>query len=106
MTANLDTKSFLSDAMAMLKQIGVSGSSTNAVSSDNQFTNSIFTLAQNGMTALEGNDQQKASAIANIVEGLLGMLSSISFGEVSKANKENQKNNKEIDNVKQNNLNG
>ena len=103
MTADLNTKSILNDAMAMLQKIGVSGSSTGAVNSDNQFTNSIFMLAQNGMTAFEGNEQQKASAIANIVEGLLGMLSNISFGEVSKANKENQKNSKEIDNVKQNN---
>ena len=43
-----------------------------------------------------GNDQQKAGAIANMVQGILNMLSSISSNETTKANQVNKKNDKKI----------
>ncbi len=74
--------------MSQLQSFGLDIKSGKCSSGENsEFVNSIFGLVQNGQTAVEGNDQQKAQAITNIVEGLLGMLNFAS-NQVSKANKE------------------
>lgn len=96
MTANFNAQSILNNAMSMLKQIDTGSSSTGSAGSSSNYANSIFTLTQNGMNAVKGNDQQKANSIAKMVQGLMDMLSSISFNETAQANQTNQKNSKKI----------
>lgn len=103
MTTNFNAQSILNNAMSMLKQIDAGSSSTGGAGSSSNYVNSIFTLAQNGMEAVEGNDQQKANSIAKMVQGLMDMLSSISFSETTKANQTNQKNSKNINEIDQKN---
>lgn len=103
MTTNFNAQSILNNAMSMLKQIDAGSSSTSGAGSSSNYVNSIFTLAQNGMDAVEGNDQQKANSIAKMVQGLMDMLSSISFSETTKANQTNQKNSKNINEIDQKN---
>ncbi len=103
MTANFNAQSILNNAMSMLKQIDAGSSSAGNAGSSSNYVNSIFSLTQNGMEAIEGNDQQKANAIANMVQGLMGMLSSISFSDTTKANQINQKNSKEINETEKRN---
>lgn len=99
MTADFNAQSILNNAMSMLKQIDGGSYSTGNAGSSSNYVNSIFSLTQNGMEAIEGNDQQKANSIAKMVQNLMGMLSSISYSETTKANQANNKNSKEIDNI-------
>lgn len=103
MTANFNAQSILNNAMSMLKQIDAGSSSTGSAGSSSNYVNSIFTLAQNGMDAIEGNDQQKANSVAKMVQGLMDMLSSISCSETTKANQTNQKNSKKINETEKRN---
>lgn len=103
MTADLNAQSILNNAMSMLTQIGAGSYSVGNAGSSSNYVNSIFTLTQSGMEAIEGNDQQKANSIATIVNGLMGMLSSISYSETTKANQNNKKNDKLIDEINEQN---
>lgn len=103
MTADFNAQSILNNAMSMLKQIDGGSSSVGGAGSSSNYVNSIFSLTQNGMEAIEGNDQQKANSIANMVQNLMGMLSSISYSETTKANQNNKKNDKQIDDINKQN---
>ena len=109
MPADFNVKSILNDAMSMLKQIDPSGTTGSKAGSVSNYTNSIFTLAENGMAYAEAAEngeagaQQKANAIANMAQSLIDMLSSISFGETSKAEQVNKKNSKAIDDINKKN---
>lgn len=91
---NIDYKSILDSAMGQLKSIGLSNGSFGTTSSNGEFVNSIFGLAEDGYGAIAGNDQQRASAISGIVENLMGMLTSLGTKENSKATKEVKQNDK------------
>ncbi len=93
---NTDLQSILNQALGQLESIG-SGSDVKSGSSSSQpeFVNSIFGVIQNGQEAINGNDEQKAKASINIIEGLLSMIS-FSKNQVSKANQEVKKNEDEI----------
>ena len=92
-----DIQAKLNQAMSQLQSFGLNTKSGKCSSGENsEFVNSIFGLVQNGQTAIEGNDQQKAQAITNIVEGLLEILNFAS-NQVSKANKEVKTNSDAID---------
>ena len=85
---NTDLQSILNQAMSQLQLVsGSSDIKSGSSSSQPEYVNSIFGLIQDGQEAVEGNDEQKAKAAINIVEGLLGMIS-FSKNQVSKANKE------------------
>ena len=72
--------------MSQLQSLS-SGSEASGKSSQPEYVNSIFGLVQNGQEALEGNDEQKAKATVNIIEGLLSMVS-FSKNQTAQANKE------------------
>ena len=109
MPADFNVKSILNDAMSMLKQIDPSGTTGSKAGSVSNYTNSIFTLAENGMAYAEAAEkgeagaQQKASAITNMVQSLMDVLSSISFGETTNADQVNKKNSKAIDDINKKN---
>ena len=83
---NTDLQSILNKAMSQLQSLS-SGSEASGKSSQPEYVNSIFGLVQNGQEALEGNDEQKAKATVNIIEGLLSMVS-FSKNQTAQANKE------------------
>ena len=95
---NTDLQSKLTQAMGQLSSLNGSVGSTGAGSSSN-YVNSIWGLAQEGQNAIDGGDSQKAQAIVNMVQNLLGMLSSLGTNETSKANKEVNKNDKAASDV-------
>lgn len=85
---NTDLQSILNQALNQLQSVsGNSDIKSGSSSSQPEYVNSIFGLIQDGQEAIEGNDEQKAKAAINIVEGLLGMIS-FSKNQVSQANKE------------------
>ena len=85
---NTDLQSILNQALGQLQSVsGNSDVKSGSSSSQPEYVNSIFGLIQDGQQAVEGNDEQKAKAAINIVEGLLSMLS-FSKNQVSKANQE------------------
>ena len=88
---NTDIQSILTKAMSQLESIGGSTGSVGASSGSN-YVNSVWGLVQEGQTAANGNDQQKAQAITNIVQNLMGMLMSLGSNENSKATKEVKQN--------------
>lgn len=94
---NTDLQSKLTQAMGQLSSLNGSVGSAGAGSSN--YVNSIWGLAQEGQNAINGNDTQKAQAIVDMVQNLLGMLSSLGTNETSKANKEVNKNNKAVSDV-------
>ena len=95
---NTDLQSKLTQAMGQLSSLNGSVGSAGAGSSSN-YVNSIWGLAQEGQNAINGGDSQKAQAIVNMVQNLLGMLSSLGTNETSKANKEVNKNDKAASDV-------
>ncbi len=94
---NTDLQSKLTQAMGQLSSLNGSVGSAGAGSSN--YVNSIWGLAQEGQNAINGNDTQKAQAIVDMVQNLLGMLSSLGTNETSKANKEVNKNDKAASDV-------
>ena len=96
---NTDLQSILNKAMGQLESIGGSNGSVRASSGNSNFVNSVWGLAQEGQAAIEGNDQQRAQAITNIVNNLLGMLTSLGTNENSKATKEVKQNSNNITEV-------
>ena len=89
---NTDLQSILNNAKSQLSSLGAFNGS-NGASSDN-YLNSVWGLVQNGETAINGNDQQKAQAITNIVKNLMSMLTNLGTNENSKATKEVNNNDK------------
>lgn len=96
---NTDLQSILNQAMSQLGSLSVSSGSTTGSSSSSSYINSVWGLAQEGQTALNGGETEKAQAIVKMVQNLLGMLSSLGTNESSKANKEVNKNNKAVSDV-------
>ena len=99
MSTNFDLQSILNSAKSQLSSLGVNGASS---TSGNDYLNSIWGLVQNGETAINGNDQQKAQAITNIVQNLMSMLTSLGTNENAKATKEVNNNDKNADKLAQN----
>ena len=98
---NTDIQSILNKAVGQLESLGGSTGSL-GTSSGNNFVNSIWGLTQEGQAAVNGNDNQKAQAITNIVQNLLGMLMSLGTKETSKANKEVKQNEKQANTLEKN----
>ena len=96
---NTDLQSILNQAMSQLGSLSVSSGSTTGSSSSSSYINSVWGLAQEGQTAINGGETEKAQAIVKMVQNLLGMLSSLGTNESSKANKEVNKNNKAASDV-------
>ena len=96
---NTDLQSILNSAKSQLSSLGVNGVSS---ASGNDYLNSVWGLVQNGETAINGNDQQKAQAIANMVQKLMSMVMSLGTNENSKATKEVSNNDNKANQVNQN----
>ena len=95
---NTDLQSILNNAKSQLSSLGVNGAFS---ASGNDYLNSVWGLVQNGETAINGNDQQKAQAITNIVKNLMSMLTSLGTNENSKATKEVNNNDKNANKLEQ-----
>lgn len=95
---NTDYKSIIDKAMSQLNALGLDkdGLSAGASTSGSSYVNSVFGLVQDGQNAVDGNDEQKAKAISNIVTGLMDMLTSLGRGEAAKANKETKADSKKV----------
>ncbi len=96
---NTDLQSILNNAKSQLSSLGVNGAFS---ASGNDYLNSVWGLVQNGETAINGNDQQKAQAITNMVQKLMSMIMSLSTNENSKATKEVSNNDNKANQVNQN----
>lgn len=96
---SIDLQSILNSAKSQLPSLGVNGASS---TSGNNPLNSIWGLVQNGETAINDNDQQKAQAITNIVQNLMSMLTSLGTNENAKATNEVNNNDKNADKLAQN----
>lgn len=96
---NTDLQSILNSAKSQLSSLGAFNGS-NGVSSDN-YVNSVWGLVQNGQSAINGNNQQKAQAITNIVQNLMSMVMSLGTNENSKATKEVNNNDKNSNKLEQ-----
>lgn len=96
---NTDLQSILNNAKSQLSSLGAFNGSNGA--SSNNYVNSVWGLVQNGETAINGNDQQKAQAITNIVQNLMSMLTSLGTNENSKATKEVNNNDKNSNKLEQ-----
>lgn len=97
---SIDLQSILNSAKSQLSSLGVNGASS--TSGNNPLKNSIWGFVQNGETAINGNDQQKAQAITNIVQNLMSMLTSLGTNENAKATNEVNNNDKNADKLAQN----
>ncbi len=99
MTSNL--QSVLNQAMAQLQGMNF-GSGTfgtqGSGSSKSSYVNSIFGLVQQGQQAIEGNDEQKARATVNIIQGLLSLIS-LGGNHQAEANQEVNRNSQDITNT-------
>lgn len=82
---NTDLQSILNNAKSQLSSLGVNGALS---SSGNNYLNSVWGLVQDGQSAIDGNDQQKAQAISSIVQNLMSMIMSLGTNENSKATQE------------------
>ena len=96
---NTDLQSILNNAKSQLSSLGVNGTSS---ASGNDYLNSVWGLVQDGQSAVEGNDQQKAQAITNMVQKLMSMIMSLGTNENSKATKEVSNNDNKANQVNQN----
>ena len=96
---NTDLQSILNNAKSQLSSLGVNGAFS---ASGNDYLNSVWGLVQNGESAINGNDQQKAQAITNMVQKLMSMIMSLSTNENSKATKEVSNNDNKANQVNQN----
>ncbi len=95
MAPNFDLTQIQSTLNQAMSQLGsINGNTGASVSGNNNYVNSVWGLVEEGQTAVNGNDEQKGQAIANIVQNLLGMLMSLGTNENSKATKEVKQNEK------------
>ena len=100
MAPNFDLTQIQSTLNQAMSQLGsVNGGAGASVSGNNNYVNSVWGLVQEGQTAANGNDQQKAQAITNIVQNLMGMLMSLGTNENSKATKEVKQNEKNVNDL-------
>ena len=99
LNTNTDLQSILNSAKSQLSSLGVNGTSS---ASGNDYLNSVWGLVQDGQSAVEGNDQQKAQAITNMVQKLMSMIMSLGTNENSKATKEVSNNDNKANQVSQN----
>lgn len=95
---NTDLQSILNNAKSQLSSLGVNGAS---FASGNNYLNSVWGLVQDGQSAIDGNDQQKAQAISNMVQKLMSMVMSLGTNENSKATQEVKKNDNNATQVSQ-----
>ena len=93
MAPNLDLSQIQSTLNQAMSQLGSMNLSTGASGSSN-FVNCVWDLAQDGQQAVNGKDEQRANAIAGIVQNLMGMILSLGTNENSKATKEVRQNDK------------
>lgn len=84
---SIDLQSILNSAKSQLSSLEGLGSS-NGTTSSNNYVNSVWGLVQNGQTAIDGNDSQKAESIVKIVKNLLSTFSSIGANENAQATKD------------------
>lgn len=95
---NTDLQSILNNAKSQLSSLGVNGASA---ASGNNYLNSVWGLVENGQSAINGNDEQKAQAISSIVQNLMSMIMSLGTNENSKATKEVSNNDNNATKVQQ-----
>lgn len=96
MTSNLNELQFNLNSLKSLA--GSFGSFGSTGSTGSSYTNSIFTLLDQGQNAINCGDEGKASAITSLVENLISMVSSI-HNESAKAQKEVSRNTKKSDDL-------
>lgn len=92
--ATTDLQSILNNAMSQLNGMKLNAASTGSggnATASHTYINSIFSLAQQGQQAIDGNNEQKAHAIVGMVQNLISMLS-IGENHQAKANSEVKKN--------------
>ena len=81
----------VSNIQTALNQLKITGKTIlgnyGASGANSSFINSIFPLLEQGQSAIDGNDEQRAQAITNMVKNILGMLSGMS-NESAKATQE------------------
>ena len=96
MAPDFDLTQIQSTLNQAMSQLGSLNGGTGATSGNGKsnYVNSVWGLVEEGQTAINGNDQQKGQAIANIVNNLMGMLMSLGTNENSKATKEVKQNEK------------
>lgn len=92
---NTDLQSILKQAMSQLQSISGTDVKSLGTSDSSTYVNSIWGVAQNAQGAIEGNDEQKAQASINIIEGLLSMIS-FAQNQQAKANQEVNQNSQAI----------
>lgn len=97
---NTDLQSILRQAMSKLESVSGTDASAAGKSESSSYVNSIWGVAQNAQAAIEGNDEQKAKASINIIEGLLNMVS-FAQNQQAKANQEVNNNSQEINKTDQ-----
>ena len=95
---NTDLQSILNNAKSQLSSLDIGGVSS---ASGNNYLNSVWGLVQEGQSAIDGNDQQKAQAISNMVQKLLSMVMSLGTNENSKATQEVKNNDNNATQVSQ-----
>ncbi len=94
-------QSTLNQAMSRLGSMNGSDG-TSSLGGGSNYVNSVWGLVQQGQTAVNGNEGQKAQAITNIVQNLMGMLMSLGTNENSKATKEVKKNEAQAEKLEKN----
>lgn len=96
--ATTDLQSILNNAMSQLNGMKLNAASTGSGGNNtasSTYINSIFSLAQQGQQAIDGQDEQKAHAIVGMVQNLISMLS-IGENHQAKASADVNKNSNEI----------
>lgn len=83
---NTDIQSILNQVKTQIGSLDTMSAGTS--SNNTQFINSVWGLVNQGQQAIDGNDQQKAQVITNIVQNILSMISSLGTKENSAATKE------------------
>ena len=99
MAPEFDLQSALNKAMSQLGSINSDTSSKASGSSESAYINSVWGLVQDGQEVAQGNDEQKAKAMTNILDGIMNLIS-FSKNQNAQANKEVKKNSDAINKIK------
>lgn len=91
MAPEFDLQSAINKAMSQLGSINSDTSSKASGSSESAYINSVWGLVQDGQEVAQGNDEQKAKAMTNILDGIMNLIS-FSKNQNAQANKEVKKN--------------
>ena len=91
MAPEFDLQSAINKAMSQLGSINSDTSSKASGSSESAYVNSVWGLVQDGQEVAQGNDEQKAKAMTNILDGIMNLIS-FSKNQNAQANKEVKKN--------------